>query len=113
MSQLKRYYLDLIAPDGASLNWSWQRCRRDFLRKVGKVCVICGTTKKIQVHHKEPRHLFPERSLDSTNLIALCRDCHFHSGHLCDYRNYNKNIFDVAFYANEHSEFGVPSNNFI
>ena len=99
-----RHYLNLTAPDGASLNWSWQRCRKAFLHKVGKQCVACGSKKAVQVHHAQPRHLFPERAVDQTNLIALCKDCHFHLGHGNNYKKYNKNIEDIAFYARKHSE---------
>lgn len=104
---IKRHYLNISAPDGVSANWAWQKCRRAFLQIAGKKCVCCGYKKDIQVHHCYPRHLFPGLALDPANLIVLCRRCHFSLGHLCSYHNYNKNIFDVAFYANEHNEAGV------
>lgn len=103
IGRLQRLYLNLKAKDYASLDWSWQRCRRAFLKKVGKVCVICNTKKAIQVHHVKPRHLFPELSLVNTNLIALCRDCHFHIGHLCSYFTYNLNIVMVAWFVRNNS----------
>jgi len=96
---LQRHYLNLTAPDGASLNWSWQRCRRAFLKKVGKVCVCCDTKKKIEVHHILPRHIRPDLAVNMTNLIALCKSCHFHIGHLCSYFNYNETIDLVAWYV--------------
>ncbi len=101
---MARHYLNLRAKDGASANWSWQRCRKAFLKKVGKQCVACSSKKSVQVHHVLPRHIRPDLAVDMTNLIALCKDCHFHCGHMNNYHNYNKNIMDVAFYANEHSE---------
>lgn len=104
---LTRHYLNLKAPDGKSMNFSWQKCRREFLKIVGKQCVLCGYEKHIHVHHVQPRHLFPELAVDHTNLIALCKDCHLCSGHLHHYRNYNKNIRKIAFFANQHNEFGV------
>lgn len=100
---LRRLYLNLTAPDGASLNWSWQRCRRAFLKQVGKQCVCCGSKKKIQVHHMKPRHVFPELALVIKNLIALCKDCHFHIGHLNSYFRYNENVMDVCFYVRIYS----------
>jgi hypothetical protein len=100
---LYRLYLNLHAPDGQSINFGWQRCRRAFLKKVGKVCVICSTKKKIQVHHILPRHIRPDLAVDHTNLIALCRDCHFHIGHLCSYFTYNATIKLVAFFVRDHS----------
>ena len=98
---LKRHYLNLRAPDGASLNWSWQWCRRVFLKKVGKVCVCCGSTKHIQVHHILPRHIRPDLVVDMTNLIALCKDCHFHIGHLNSYFTYNSMVYEACFYVRE------------
>ncbi len=103
---IKRHYLNLTAKDGASFNWKWQRTRREFLRKVGKKCACCGGTKKIEVHHMKPRHLFPELALVENNLIALCgkgKGCHFHIGHLNSYYNYNEEIFKVAMYTMKHS----------
>ena len=101
--KLQRLYLNLVAPDGASFNGSWQRCRRAFLKQVGRKCVCCSSKKKIQVHHKKPRHLFPELALVFANLICLCRDCHFHIGHLNSYFTYNENIDDVAWYVHKNS----------
>ena len=96
---LQRHYLNLRAPDGASLNWSWQRCRRSFLKKVGKVCVVCDNKKNIQVHHKLPRHIRPDLAVDETNLIALCKSCHLRIGHLGSYFMYNETIDLVAWYV--------------
>ncbi len=104
---IQRHYLNLTAKDGASLNWSWQKCKREFFKIVPRECVLCGYKKNVHLHHVLPRHLYPQFAVDHTNLIALCKDCHFHSGHGNNYRNYNKNIRDVAFYANEHTELGV------
>jgi len=98
-----RHYLNLTAPDGASINFSWQRCRKAFLAKVGKQCVCCSSKKQIEVHHIQPRHIRPDLAVDQTNLIALCHDCHFHLAHGNNYRKYNNNIMDVAMYAKKHS----------
>ncbi len=103
LGQLKRLYLNLTAPDGCSLNWSWQRCRRAFLREVDKVCVCCDVTKKIQVHHKLPRHIRPDLATVFSNLIALCRGCHLRIGHLGSYFTYNENVADVCWYVRHNS----------
>ena len=89
IATLQRYYLNLTAPDGQSINWGWHRCRKEFLKKTGKVCVCCGTERQIQVHHKVPRHIGPDLAVDFTNLIALCKRCHFTIGHLGSYFTYN------------------------
>lgn len=52
-------------------------------------CSCCGRTSELQVHHLEPFHLAPERELDPTNLIVVCRWCHWLVCHLCDWKAYN------------------------
>lgn len=103
IDKLKRHYLNLTAPDGASMNWSWQKCRRQFLKIVAKVCVCCDSKKKIQVHHKLPRHARPDLALSHSNLIALCSDCHFHIGHLNSYFYYNEEVDKVCWYVRGNS----------
>ena len=51
--------------------------------KLEPVCAACGSSKKLNVHHKKPFHLFPELELDLNNLITLCMDkeCHVKIGH--------------------------------
>jgi len=100
---VQRHYLNLTAPDNASLNWSWQKCRKVFLKKNGKICACCGYTKKIEVHHMLPRHIRPDLTLIHKNLIALCDDCHFHVGHLNSYHFYNKNVDLVCSLVAENS----------
>jgi hypothetical protein len=36
-------------------------------------CEICGSTKSLNVHHKNYFHLFNERDED---LMVVCRECH-------------------------------------
>lgn len=103
IGQLQRLYLNLKAPDGASLNWSWQRCRKAFLRRVGKVCVCCKSKKKIEVHHILPRHIRPDLTVVMTNLIALCNGCHFHIGHLNSYFTYNEEVSKVCWFVRHES----------
>jgi len=100
---LQRHYLNLTAKDGASLNWSWQRCKKEFFKIVPKECACCGGKKKIQVHHIKPRHLFPQLALVLSNLIALCKDCHLRIGHLGSYFQYNETIKSVAAFVRKHS----------
>ena len=100
---LKRHYLNLTAKDGASLNWSWQKCKREFYKRVPKECACCGSKKKIEAHHIKPRHSFPELALTLSNLIALCKGCHFKIGHLGSYFTYNATIKTVAFFVRENS----------
>jgi hypothetical protein len=74
---------------------AWPRVEKHFLQKNGK-CVACGTKKSLNVHHKLPFHLHPEKELDETNLITLCMSrktmCHFSVGHGGSWRAYNPNV---------------------
>lgn len=105
--RLQRLYLNLTAKDGASLNWSWQRCKREFFKKVPKECVCCGSKKKVELHHKLPRHSFPELALVLTNLIPLCgggkAGCHLKHGHMGSYFTYNEKIALVAWFVRNNS----------
>jgi 5-methylcytosine-specific restriction endonuclease McrA len=52
----------------------WQKIRKQALRRDGKKCTICGSTKRPNVHHKNPHRYSLDHSLK--NLITLCRRCH-------------------------------------
>lgn len=101
--RIKRLYLNLTAPDGASLNFSWQKCRRLFLERVGRRCVCCDSKKHIEVHHKLPRHIRPDLTVNMTNLIALCKRCHFAIGHLNSYFTYNEAVAEVCWFVRRNS----------
>ena len=102
-----RHYLNITARDGATWSGKWQKAKRLYYKKHGKVCKCCGQRKKIQLHHKLPRHLFPELALDPKNFISLCNrkgvGCHFLHGHMGSYRTYNENIVDVCDYVRNNS----------
>lgn len=59
-------------------------------------CVACGTRADLNVHHIAPFHLCPERELDTTNLITLCRAHHLSLGHHGDWRSVNPNVIADA-----------------
>lgn len=70
----------------------WKNIRENHLKRE-KTCRGCGTSKKLEVHHKIPVHINPELELDPDNLITLCDGyCHFVLGHLMDYRSWNENV---------------------
>lgn len=79
-------------PDLGSRSSEWPRVRAAHLKKQ-PVCQACGGTTNLEVHHKQPFHLFPTLELDDTNLITLCEltghDCHFVFGHFHDWKNWN------------------------
>lgn len=69
----------------------WRKFRKEFLK--GKVCAACGKANKLQLHHIQPFHLFPERELDIANVIPLCEgpgdtDCHLMIGHGNNFKAY-------------------------
>ena len=73
----------------------WPDVEKGFLRE-NWWCRGCGGTSTLQVHHKQPFHLFPMRELDPKNLITLCmaagKECHFHKGHLDNWKLYNEAV---------------------
>lgn len=70
----------------------WSSVRKKHLNN-NTVCAVCGRTKKLEVHHIRPVHLFPDLELDPSNLITLCADpCHLMFGHLMDFKSWNKDI---------------------
>ncbi len=77
----------------------WDDLQKDFLKKQ-PVCQVCGTDKKLQVHHKKPFHLFPELELEESNLVTLCmgkRECHLRIGHGSSWRCY---VLQIEEYIN-------------
>lgn len=48
---------------------NWQKIRKESL-KIAPFCALCGTTKKLQVHHIIPYRLTKDNS--QSNLIPLC-----------------------------------------
>lgn len=73
----------------------WKKLRNQFIQEQ-PFCQMCHTTKKLEVHHIYPWHLFPEKRYDKTNLITLCNHCHFYFGHFGNWKNYNENIKEMA-----------------
>ncbi len=61
-------YFDYIRSD------SWQRVRKEAMRKAKFRCQVCGTrTEKLCAHHNNYSNLGRERPED---LIILCSSCH-------------------------------------
>lgn len=102
-----RHILNITAPDGATWSGKWQKAKRKYYKKHEKKCAVCSSKKKIQLHHKLPRHLFPELALDERNFIPLCNrkgiTCHLIHGHMGSYFTYNSNIVEVARFVRKES----------
>lgn len=74
----------------------WPRVRGEHLQRE-PLCVACGRSRDLEVHHIKPYHLHPELELDAENLITLCADpCHFVFGHLLNYRRANPMVREDA-----------------
>lgn len=60
-----------------------------------KTCRACGGARKLELHHIQPVHIYPELELVPANVITLCMGphrCHFEVGHLCNWDNWNTNV---------------------
>lgn len=72
----------------------WPHVERTFLAE-HPACAACGGTKRVQVHHKQPFHLFPQLELEPSNLIGLCmgpKDCHLEIGHGGNFKKWNPKV---------------------
>jgi len=74
---------------GAERSPKWESVRREYL-KDNRECVACGQTSSLEVHHIVPFHLRRDLELVPSNLMSLCRDCHFYFGHLKDWSSWNE-----------------------
>ena len=74
----------------------WKRVRKAFVHQ-NPTCAVCGTKKKIEVHHIKKFSDYPELELSYNNLITLCQRCHLVFGHLCSYHSVNDEIVYDAY----------------
>jgi len=94
ISDLAKGKVQLSTPARSS---QWPTARANYLKINGK-CAVCGSTKKLEVHHKQPFHVHPELELDPTNFITLCEtddngiNCHLLVGHLGNFKSVNVNV---------------------
>lgn len=79
---------------GSPRSPGWRDVRRAFVEK-NPTCALCGGDDVLEVHHKQPFHLFPALELAEENLITLCEskrggiNCHLAFGHLGSFMAYN------------------------
>ena len=73
----------------------WPTVRRHHL-EIEPACAVCGCRKDVEVHHCLPFHLHPEKELDESNLISLCREHHLLFGHLGNFRSWNATVREDA-----------------
>lgn len=78
----------------------WGKFKREFAETHPKVCAVCGTTKKVALHHLRPFHLHPELELSENNMLWVCErqghDHHFFVAHLENFKSYNPNAKEDA-----------------
>lgn len=91
------------APLAAKRSGKWSSVRKHHLEKNGE-CVVCGDTRKLEVHHIKPFHLYPELELEADNLLTMCESksygiiCHLLVGHNGSYKNINPDVVEDAVY---------------
>lgn len=78
----------------------WRKVRAEHLLSQ-PYCMVCGSTKGLQVHHIKPFHLYPELELEPNNLLTLGTKCssgnhHYLFGHFENWHSFNP---DVAVHA--------------
>ena len=98
MKQSFLKYLQLEAREisQSPIMWfRWQKLQRAFVTE-HCYCEMCGWTKKLNVHHIVPRHVDSSKALEWSNLITLCRECHFRFGHFLNWRSYNPYIVELV-----------------
>jgi 5-methylcytosine-specific restriction protein A len=79
----------------------WTSIRKQHLKE-NNSCSGCGRKDKLEVHHIEPYHVNPNRELDPSNLVTLCKSCHFAIGHLMDWSSWNIDVInDCKVYLNK------------
>jgi hypothetical protein len=65
---------------------SWRLLRLQVFKKYGRVCMKCGSKKKLHIDHIKPRSLYPDLELTFNNLQVLCETCNMEKS--------NKNCID-------------------
>ena len=84
---------------GATAHWwgksqrsgRWPALRDKFIRH-NPYCAACGRTESLEAHHVVPFQEDRQLELVESNLISLCRTCHFVFGHLGDWASWNTDV---------------------
>ena len=78
MGNKKRHYKN--KPNAFYHSSAWRRVRKLALQRDNFICQHCLKLGRIkpatEVHHIKPLRDYPELSLDVSNLIGLCWECH-------------------------------------
>jgi len=84
-------------PLGAIRSVSWGQVRKEFAW-LNPACAVCGTKKKLNIHHVVPFYIDQSLELKNENLISLCREHHFFVGHLMSWKSYNFSVREDSIY---------------
>jgi 5-methylcytosine-specific restriction protein A len=76
----------------------WPAARKLHLR-TSPTCTGCGTKHDLEVHHDKPYHLYPELELEQSNMVTVCRWCHFV---LCHDNNWSNYVVDCKSVVSTH-----------
>ena len=96
MSWIKQFFGEVSHVWGATKRSpGWDRLRDAHIDK-NPFCAGCAIPFKLEAHHIAPFHLHPELELEPTNLITLCRDCHWFLGHMRDWSLFNPHVVEDA-----------------
>ena len=58
-------------------NSRYRRIRKTLLKLDNYKCVLCSSTDNLQAHHIIEKGVNPALIWDLTNMVTLCRKCHF------------------------------------
>jgi len=66
-------------------------------RKGEPFCAVCWIKptfwgRNNDVHHRVPVHVAPGIACEDSNLVTLCRSCHWNIGHMMNWQDWNKNL---------------------
>jgi len=71
----------------------WPIVRRRFILQHPE-CSACGSKYNLEAHHIIPFHIDKSLELIESNLITLCRYCHFVHGHFHDWSKWNITVVE-------------------
>lgn len=91
--------IPFIVLAGEKRSSEWGKVRKEHLKE-NPVCIICGSSSDLEVHHVIPFSIDKELELAPTNLVTVCRskqygfNCHLHIAHAGSFKNYNPWILE-------------------
>ena len=59
-------------------------------------CEWCHREKHLNRHHIIPQSANPALKNEYSNIVVLCRDCHFVLGHKCNWKKFNPDVMTIV-----------------